>query len=130
MAVKFLSKEWADKMYEGLKKEFVEEGGVSLGFIQVVEETPDGEDHWMEYTLDNSKFVDFKTGTGDFDDSAPFKVFADYDTYERCIKGELDGKEGLMTGDFALEGNMAKAMALIGTYVRIESVQRSIDTEF
>lgn len=130
MAVKFLSQEWAEKMYESLKAEFVEEAGVTLDFIQVVEESPDGEEHWMEYILENSKFVDFKTGTGEWNEEAPFKAFAEYDVYKRVIQGELDGKDALMTGEFSLEGNMAKAMTLMGTYVRIENVQRSIDTEF
>lgn len=54
MAVKFLSQDWYEQMVEGLKKEFTEVGGVNLQFVQVVEETPSGEDTWMLLELKDS----------------------------------------------------------------------------
>lgn len=73
--------------------------------------------------------MNYEMGTGEWPE-APFAAFAEYGTFKRVIEGELDGKEGLLTGEFTLEGNMAKAMALLGTYNRLEEVQRSIQTNF
>lgn len=129
MAVKFLSNEWYELLKEGLKKEFTVTGGVSLAFTQVVENAPTDDEPWIRYELDNSIFKDLTMGTGDYPE-CPFVAFADYGTYKRVVEGDLDGSEGLLTGEFTLVGNMAKAMALLGTYNRIEAVQRSIQTEF
>jgi putative sterol carrier protein len=127
--VKFLSIEWETKMKELLSANFIKKGGVTTDFLQVVESCPDGTQRWMLLKLEKSIFVSYEVGEGELPDSK-FKAFAPYSTFIKIVEGTLDGSKALITGEFRLEGNMVKALGLIGTYNRLETAQRSIPTEF
>lgn len=129
MTIKFLSPEWEKKMQELLAAEFTKKGGVTTEFLQVVENCPDGKTRWMLASIKKSIMVSYNLGEGELPE-ANFKAFADYSTFEKVIKKELEGGKALVTGEFRLEGNMVKALGLIGTYNRLEAAQRSIPTEF
>ena len=132
MAVKFLSDEWLKAMQEKLKVEFSKKGLISTTFVQVVEGIPDGSDDvFISAELKKSMYVNYETGTiDDLPEDAPFKVFGDYEVYKGIIEGRIDGSKCLITGELTLEGNMAQALAMIGTYKKLEKCQRSIETEF
>lgn len=129
MAIKFLSTEWETEMKNKLAEEFSTRGKVTTEFVQVVTEAPDGIIHWMLLELEKGRFKSYKIGQGDIPD-AELGATATYNTFKRVINSELDGAQGIMSGDFTLSGNTLKAMSLLGTYNRIEEVQRSIETEF
>lgn len=131
MATKFLSAEWESKMKELLTAEFSTPSGLTTTFTQVVDDCPDGETHFMYYEVIKGILADFYVGVGEdeipdskFIARGPHRIFVD------LIEGRLDGKAALVTGKLALEGNMAKALGLLGAYGKIEKSQRSIETEF
>ncbi len=131
MAVDYLSDEWLAQMQEGLKKEFADKGRVTVTFAQGVEGIPGKEDWYLLMTLKDSQYVDYCMGPiDDLPEETQFKVFGDFSVYKGIIEGNIDGSKCLMTGQLSLEGNMVKAVALMGTYNRLESVQRSIETNF
>lgn len=129
MAVKFVSEEWFELMRKGLGERFSKPGKVTTSFCHKVLECPDGTIRWTLIEFENSLIKNYEMGEGE-PPKAAFTAYAAYDTFRRVIVGELDGQQALISGQFKLDGNMIKAMKLIGTYNIIESVMRSIDTEF
>lgn len=132
MAVTFLSDEWLEAMQERLKEEFTRKGLITTTFVQIVEGIPDGSDDvYILAELKRSMYVNYESGhIDDLPEDASFKVFGDYEVYKGIIEGRIDGSKCLITGELSLEGNMAQALAMMGTYKRLEKCQRSIDTEF
>ncbi len=132
--MKYLSEEWVQRVGEELRKAFTEEGGLDLRFAQVVEEIPGGEpEKYLLFELEKSIFKAYTMGDADdLPADVPFVVYGDYDVYKGIINSEIEGSNCLMDGSLALEGNMVKAVALMGTYNKLEMCQRALvsETEF
>lgn len=129
MAIQFLSKEYEAKMSELLKAEFSKPSNLTCTFCQIVVGCPDGKDRWVLYGVDNGVMSAFSIGEGEAP-AASYRVKGPYQIYVDLIEGRLNGKVSIVTKKLVLEGSMVKALGLLGTYTRIEKIQRSIPTTF
>lgn len=129
MAIQFLSKEYEEKLGELLKEDFSKPSSLTTTFCQIVQGCPDGKERWVLYGVDKGILNHFEIGEGT-PPEASYRVRGPYSVYVDLIKGKYDGKTSLITGKLKLEGNMTRALGLLGAYTRIEKNQRSIDTIF
>ena len=129
MAIKFLSPEYEEKLRELLKEDFSKPSSLTTTFCQIILGCPDGKDRWVLYGVEKGIMSDFKIGEGE-PPEANYRVRGPYQVYVDLIQGKYDGKTSLITGKLKLEGNMTRALGLLGAYTRIEKNQKSIDTDF
>lgn len=117
--MKLLSQEWFDAMVTKAKTEyFTKPTRLSLSYCEVYENCPgDEETVWTYFELKEGLVEVAEIGYGEDDmPEADYRCFGDYDDYVRVLKGELDPNMGIVRGIFTLEGNLVKAMTLLGTY--------------
>ena len=117
--MKFLSAEWMKKHEELLKKEFSTDGRVSAKLIEIYEDCPDGKTRWIYYGLKDGQFEELRYGDGSGYPEATFVSSGKYVDYVKVEKGEVSAKAALMGGTFTLQGNMLKALSMIGIYNRV-----------
>ena len=130
--MKFLSEEWTAEHKKLLDAEFSKENRNNVELVEVYENCY-GEDKtiWILYKMVNGLLGEFKRGEGDEDiPKASFRCFGDYEDYVSVAKGELDPKKGIMSGKFTLEGNLMKAMSMLGTYMKVTVCKRVPGMEF
>lgn len=129
MAIKFLSPEYKDALEKLLREDFSKPSSLTTTFCQIIQGCPDGKDRWVLYGVDKGIMSAFDIGEGDAPE-ATYRVAGPYQVYVDLIHGKTNGKTCLITGKLKLEGNMTRALGLLGAYTRIENNQRSIDTDF
>lgn len=128
--MKFLSIEWFSEHERLLKSEFSRQGSVSAELVEVYQHWDGRGSVWVYYNIVNG-FLE-KINRGEGEDNIPravFRVFGEYENYVSVLRGELDPKLGIMTGKFKLEGNMMKAMGMLGIYARITECKKIPDME-
>lgn len=128
MAVKFLSKEWEEAMQKGLAEEFSTRGMVTTTFVQILKNGPDGKDYWTLTELKKGKYVRYEVGEGE-PPEYELAAVGSYDVHKGCVTKELDGSVCITTGQMTLQGDVNKAMSLLGTYSRLEAVEQAIEVE-
>ena len=129
MAIKFLSKEYEETLGNLLKEDFSKPSNLTTTFCQRILGCPDGKDRWVLYGVDQGIMAKFEIGEGEAPEAA-YRVSGPYQVYVDLIHGKLDGKSCLITRKLKLEGNMTRAISLLGAYTRIEKNQKSIETDF
>lgn len=131
--MKFLDQEWFDKHVAALKSEFTETTRSTVGLVEVYENVYGEEDNtvWIHYEQKNGLVETCERGEGEDDiPSANFVVYGDYSDYVKVCKGELDPNKGIVSGKFTLEGNLLKAMGMLGTYNRITKCKKIEGMEY
>ncbi|HWQ75933.1 MAG TPA: SCP2 sterol-binding domain-containing protein [Syntrophomonas sp.] len=123
--MKFLSEEWFIEFEKRCRDEFSKASNLSTELVEVYENFEGNRTIWCLFKLENGLIAQFKHGEGeDSIPSALFRTFGDYPDYVKVLKGELNPKKGLMAGTFTLEGNMMKAMGMLGTYMRVTECKK------
>lgn len=123
--MKFISKEWFVEHEKLLKAEFSKPSTSSAELVEIYQNCDSDKTSWVYYRIVSGLLEEIKRGDGaDNLPRAMFRVFGEYENFVSVIKGELDPKKGLMTGKFKLEGNMMKAMGLLGIYARITECKK------
>ena len=123
--MKFVSEEWFAEHEKLLKAEFSKQNNNSAEVVEVYQNWDEGKSAWVYYKIVNGFIEETRRGEGENDlPKAMFRVFGPYGNYVSVIKGELDPKKGLMTGKFKLEGNMMKAMGMLGIYAKITECKK------
>jgi putative sterol carrier protein len=74
-------------------------------------------------------FIERGEGEDDLPE-AQFRCFGDYKNYVLVCQGKLDPNKGIITGKFTLEGNLMKAMGMLGTYGKVTKCKRVSGMEF
>lgn len=128
MAVKFLSKEWEEAMQKGLAEEFSTRGMVTTVFVQILTDCPDGQNHWTLTELKKGKYMRYEVGVGE-PPEYELAAVGTYAVHKGCVTKEIDGSVCITTGQMTLQGDVNKAMSLLGTYSRLEAVEQSIEVE-
>lgn len=117
--MKFLSQEWFDAMVEQAKtKYFTKPNRMNMSYCEVYENCPgDEETVWTYFVMKDGMVGEARLGYGDDDiPEATYRCFGDYEDYVKVLHGELDPNMGIVKGIFTLEGNLMKAMTMLGTY--------------
>lgn len=131
--MKFLDQEWFEKHVEALKKEFSEPNRSNVTLVEVYENVygEDGKSVWIHYVQENGLLKSCERGEGEDDiPEAQFVVYGDYADYVAVCEGRLEPSKGIVSGKFTLEGNLLKAMGMLGTYNRITECKKLEGTEF
>lgn len=130
--MKFLSEAWCARHKEVLLSEFNKPNRNNVELTEVYEGCY-GEDKtiWIYYKMVDGLLAEMARGEGEEGiHEATFRCFGSYDDYVKVIHGELDPKKGIMTGKFTLEGNLIKAMGMLGTYMKVSDCKKFAGTEF
>ncbi len=128
--MKFISKEWMDAHEKLLNEEFNKKGRVNVQLVEIYEDCPDGTTRWIYYHLKDGVVEEFKSGEGTELPEATFRSYGKYESYVKIQTGEISPKASLMDGTFTLEGNMMKALAMLGVYNRIQKCKTIPGTEY
>lgn len=126
MSVKFMSKEWEKLMQEKLQEEFSSRGLVSTVFAQIITDAPDGKQLWTLSEIKKGRYVSYTIGEGE-PPEYEFAAEGSYETHLGCVQGTVDSVKAITSGQMKLKGNMMKAMSLLGTYSRLEEVEKSLN---
>ena len=116
MAVKFLSKEWADEFNtRAAAGNTAPYRGKKATILNVVADAPDGE---------GASII-----MGDVSDPEVTMSQA-YEIGAAINRGELDGQKAFMQGKVKINGKMIKMMQLRGALSEVSTVLSTIDTEY
>ena len=127
MAVKFLSKEWAEEVKSALQnnEQLKSSAGAMSARIQQVITGPDGETRYW-FTIENGQ-IDL--GLGDID-NPDATITQDYDTAAALSKNELTGTAAYMSGKLKVSGDLMKLMQLQGVLTQLPSALKDLDVEY
>ena len=125
MAVKYLSKEWADEFNTRAAENAAPYKGKKATLLNVVSDAPDGEVHYVIHFGNDSATITI----GDQPD-AEITMKQAYDTAVAINKGEMDGQRAFMQGKVKISGKMVKMMQLRAALAEMSKVLLSIDTEY
>lgn len=131
--MKFLSPEWFEAHVAKIQEVFNEPNRSTVGLVEVYENVYGEEDNtvWIHYEQEKGLLKSCDRGEGEDDiPEGQFVVFGDYADYVRVCKGELDPSKGIVSGKFTLEGNLIKAMGMLGTYNQITECKKLEGTEY
>ena len=127
MAVKFLSKEWAQELKEALNSNqtFTEAIGSQSVKIQQVITSPDATvDYWLKI---EGGGVDL--GVGDIE-GADATITQDYATAVALARSELSPVSAFMTGKIKIAGNMMILMGLQNALAQLPGVMAEMDIDY
>ena len=125
--MKFLSQEWFDKHVEALHTTFKDTNRNNTELVEVYENCwgEEGKTIWIYYQMKDGLVGKCERGEGEENlPAATFRCFGEYDDYVLVAQGKLDPKKGLLTGKFTLEGNLVKAISMLGTYMKVTECKR------
>jgi putative sterol carrier protein len=127
VAVKFLSKEWAEEVKNILQtnEQMKSSAGAMNARIQQVITGPDGETRYW-FTIENGQ-IDL--GLGDID-NPDATITQDYDTAAALSKNELTGTAAYMSGKLRVSGDLMKLMQLQGVLSQLPSALKDLDVEY
>jgi putative sterol carrier protein len=127
VAVKFLSKEWAEEVKTILQgsEQMKASAGAMNARIQQVITGPDGETRYW-FTIENGQ-IDL--GLGDID-NPDATITQDYDTAAALSKNELTGTAAYMSGKLKVSGDLMKLMQLQGVLSQLPSALKDLDVEY
>ncbi|WP_255152525.1 SCP2 sterol-binding domain-containing protein [Halorarius halobius] len=102
-----------------------------------------------ELAAELEEYVDRETGTGyallgleggectsaeliaDVDDvEYGFKMVAEFDTWKQLVSGQIGAIDGMMSGQFELEGDMQKVLQYSDSAARLTELSSNIDATF
>lgn len=125
--MKLLSEEWFDAMVTKAKTEYFNKPNrMNFTYCEVYENCPgDEETVWTFFEMIDGMVGKTEIGYGEDDiPEATYRCFGDYEDYVRVLKGELDPNMGIVKGIFTLEGNLMKAMTMLGSYNNLTKSKR------
>ena len=127
MAVKFLSKEWAEEVKSALQnnEQMKSSAGAMSARIQQVISGSDGETRYW-FTIENGQM---DLGLGDID-NPDATITQDYDTAAAPAKNELTGTAAYMSGKLKVSGDLMKLMQLQGVLSQLPNALKDIDVEY
>ena len=127
MAVKFLSKEWAEEVKNVMQQneQMKSSAGTMNARIQQVITGPDGETRYW-FTIENGQ-IDL--GLGDID-NPDATITQDYDTAAALSKNELTGTAAYMSGKLKVSGDLMKLMQLQGVLSQLPSALKDLDVDY
>ena len=127
MAVKFLSKEWAEEVKNAVQgnEQMKSSAGTMNARIQQVIMGPDGETRYW-FTIENGQM---DLGLGDID-NPDATITQDYDTAAALAKNELTGTAAYMSGKLKVSGDLMKLMQLQGVLTQLPSALKDLDVEY
>lgn len=127
MAVKFLSKEWAEEVKSALQnnEQMKSSAGAMSARIQQVISGSDGETRYW-FTIENGQM---DLGLGDID-NPDATITQDYDTAAALAKNELTGTAAYMSGKLKVSGDLMKLMQLQGVLSQLPNALKDIDVEY
>lgn len=131
--MRFLDNEWYQEHEKRLREMFSEPGRSATELTEVYRNVwgEPGKTVWVYYKMDKGQLADIKYGEGeDSVPSARFRCFGDYEGYVKVCKGQLDPKTGILTGVFALEGGLASALGMLGTYYKLTECKKLPGMEY
>jgi putative sterol carrier protein len=126
MAVKYLSKEWADEFNtRAAAGNTAPYRGKKAVILNVVADAPDGEVRYaIKFDGENASIV-----IGEVSDPEVTMSQA-YETGAAINRGEMDGQKAFMQGKVKITGKMIKMMQLRGALTEVSNVLSTIDTEY
>jgi putative sterol carrier protein len=127
MAIKFLSKEWADGVKEALNKDdaFRQAATGKKASIQQVITGPQGQiDYWI---LIDDGSIDMGLGDADKPDAT---ITQSYATAVSLAKSELSAVTAYMTGKIKIGGNMGLLLGLQNVMAQLPAAMASIDVDY
>ena len=127
MAVKFLSKEWAEEVKSALQnnEQMKSSAGAMSARIQQVISGSDGETRYW-FTIENGQM---DLGLGDID-NPDATITQDHDTAAALAKNELTGTAAYMSGKLKVSGDLMKLMQLQGVLSQLPNALKDIDVEY
>jgi putative sterol carrier protein len=127
VAVKFLSKEWAEEVKNVMQQneQMKSSAGTMNARIQQVITGPDGETRYW-FTIENGQ-IDL--GLGDID-NPDATITQDYDTAAALSKNELTGTAAYMSGKLKVSGDLMKLMQLQGVLSQLPSALKDLDVDY
>ena len=129
--MKYFSDEWYDAHKKLLEEAFTKPSNISAELVEIYENCEDGQTRWIYYRVDKGQLSDMHRGEGeDTIPKAMFRCFGEFENYMKVMRGELDPKKGIMTKKFRLEGNMMKAMGMLGVYAKVTESKKVPGLEF
>jgi len=127
VAVKFLSKEWAEEGKNILQAngQMKSAAGAMTARIQQVITAPDGESRYW-FTIENGQM---DLGLGDID-NPDATITQDYETAVALVKNELTGTAAYMSVKLKVSGDLMKLMQLQGVLSALPSELKQLDVEY
>jgi len=127
VAVKFLSKEWAEEVKNILQsnEQMKSAAGSMNARIQQVITGPDGETRYW-FIIENGQT---DLGLGDID-NPDATITQDYDTAAALSKNELTGTAAYMSGKLRVSGDLMKLMQLQGVLSQLPAALKDLDVEY
>jgi putative sterol carrier protein len=127
VAVKFLSKEWADAVKSALNKDeaFRQAAAGKKASIQQLIMGPEGQtDYWI--VIDDGS-IDMGLGDADKPDAT---ITQSYATAVALAKSELSAVTAYMTGKIKIGGNMGLLLGLQRVMAQLPAAMASIDVAY
>lgn len=114
----FLSEEWFETMKERTAENLSRPGKVSVTYCEVYTDCPGEHDTvWIDATVRDSVLQDMTMGYGaDTIPQADYVCTGTCRDHAAVTRGEINDKAALLSGKFKLQGNMVRALKLIGIY--------------
>lgn len=129
--MKFISEEWFVEHEKLCRAEFSKPNNSNAELTEVYNNWDGDKTVWFYYKVENGLIAQIKRGEGaDNIPPAMFRATGDCSSYVKVVKGELDPKKGIMTGKFKLDGNLMKAMGMLGIYARLTECKKVSGAEF
>jgi len=127
VAVKFLTKEWAEEVKNILQsnEQMKSAAGSMNARIQQVITGPDGETRYW-FIIENGQT---DLGLGDID-NPDATITQDYDTAAALSKNELTGTAAYMSGKLRVSGDLMKLMQLQGVLSQLPAALKDLDVEY
>ena len=127
MAVKFLSKEWADAVKTALNKDEAfrqAAAGTKASIQQLITGPEDQTDYWI---LIDDGSIDMGLGDADKPDAT---ITQSYATAVALAKSELSAVTAYMTGKIKIGGNMGLLLGLQKVMAQLPAAMASIDVDY
>lgn len=128
---KYLSPEWRDEVERRLKKELTPEmmSGATVSLSNTYLNCPDGTTKHTFMSFAGGELQTYVLGEGEAP-AASFSVTAEYPVFVRMARGEITGKDAMMSGVLKLKGSILTAMKFSGASEKVTKVISSIPTEY
>ena len=143
--MRFYSKEWVEAVVKKVNsdKEYLEKAKKLTGsFMSIITDCPDGNDVKFWIKFNKGKAVDyeyeakpapasFRIENEPWDKSKSLvKAQADYETFRRLQKGEINPAEAMGSGQYKVDGDMVKLIALMPYQKAYTELHATIECEY
>jgi putative sterol carrier protein len=127
MGVKFLTKEWADKVGEAASADETVKSATKGKKVVVQMTVADSPEADVFVVSINDGLVDFSIGANE---SSDLQIALNYATMCALAKGDLPAQTAAMTGKMKVAGDMMKIMSIGGALDELPRLHRQVGIDY